>query len=91
MDGRPLQHALEAGGRLGILAVIADQTLEFGLDVIGEVAAQFLDVHTAGAQNGDRVLIVGQSKQEMLQGGELVMSFVRQREGTVKALFQVCG
>ena len=90
MDRRALQHPLEAGGGLGILRMVADQPLQLGLDIVGEVAAQLVDIDIAGAQHRDRILIVGQREQQMLQGGELVMTFVRQGQGAVKALFEVC-
>ena len=38
MDHRALDHALEAGGRLGIVGAVGDQILEFGVEIVDEAA-----------------------------------------------------
>ena len=72
MDGRPLQHALETGGRLRFVAVLADDIAQLIVDVIGQIALQPLNIDIAGAHHGDGVLIIGHGAQELLEGGKIV-------------------
>jgi hypothetical protein len=48
----PLQHALEAQGRLGIAAIIFGQAGHGGLDGLLQLLAQAVGVRTAGLQYG---------------------------------------
>ena len=89
MDGGALQHALEAGGRLGVLGVVRDQVAQLGIDIGNEVAAQLLQIDRAGPEDGDRVLVLGQRQQQMLHGGVFVPPLVGVGERPVQGLFQI--
>jgi len=67
-----------------VLPVRHDQTVEFLVDEIFEVALERLDVHVAAVQHRDRVAIVGQGQQQVLERGE----FVRPLAGEVHCLME---
>ena len=49
MDHRALDDALEAGRRLGVLAAVADEIVEFLVDIVAQVLAQQVEIDRAGA------------------------------------------
>ena len=59
MDGRALEHPLEAGGGLGLAPAVGDEIAELAVDVVDQVAAQALDIDVAGPHHRDRVGILG--------------------------------
>jgi hypothetical protein len=73
VDHGALDHALEAGGRLGILVAVADQILELALEIGGQAAPQLVEFDVAGAHDRGGVLIVDQRQQQMFQSGVFVM------------------
>ncbi len=80
MDHRALDHALEARGRLAVLAAVGDEVFELGFDVGDEVAPQLVEIDVAGAHDGGRVLVVHQREQQVLQRGVFVMTFIGERQ-----------
>ena len=88
VDHGALDHALEAGGRLGVLGAVGDEVLQFGFDVGDEVAAQLVEIDVAGAHDGGGVLIVDQRQQQVLQRGVFVVALVGERERPVKRLLE---
>ena len=44
MDHGALDHALEAGGRLGVFASVGDQVVEFLVDIVAQVLAQSVEI-----------------------------------------------
>jgi hypothetical protein len=64
MDCCALQDALEARGRLGIVAVRGNEVAEFVIDIVQNLATQPLELDPAAAQHGDSVLVLGQRKQK---------------------------
>ena len=88
VDHRALDHALEAGGRLGILAAVGDEVRQLGVDVLDEVAAQEVEIDVAGAHDRGRILVVDQREEEMLQRGVFVPALAGEREGSVEGLFE---
>ena len=88
MDDGALDHALEPGGRLGILVPLGHQIVELGLDVGGEAALELVEIDVAGAHDRGRVLILEQRQQQVLQRGVFVMALVGERERPVKRLFE---
>ena len=88
VDHGALDHALEAGGRLGILAAVGDQVLELGFDIGDEVAPQLVEIDIAGAHHRGRVLVVDQRQQQMLQRRVFVVALVGERERPVKRLLE---
>jgi NADPH-dependent ferric siderophore reductase len=62
---------------------------ELVVDVVQHVAAQPVEVRTAGAQHGDRVLILGQREQQMLEGGIFMPALVSVSESPMQRLFEI--
>ena len=89
VDRRALQHALEARGRLGILAVVGYQVGQLVIDVGQDLAAQPVEIDAARAQHRDRILIVGQRQEQVLQGGIFVAPLVRVGQRPMQRLFQI--
>ena len=88
MDDGALDHALEAGGRLGILAAVDDQIIEFGLDVRRKIAPQLVEIDVAGAHDRGGILIVDQRQQQVLERRVFVVALVGQRERAMQRLFE---
>ena len=91
VDGGSLDHALEAGGRLGVAGALRHQAGEILVEELGQVAFQLVGVHTTSPQHIGRVAVVGQREQEVFERRVLVPAFVRQAEGAVERLFEVTG
>ena len=91
VDDGALDDALEAGRRLGVLAVEADEVGELGIDIFGEVGLQLVEVDVAGAHDGRRVLVVDQREQQMLERGEFLVALVGEAERLVEGHFEGAG
>jgi hypothetical protein len=48
VDDRALDHALEAGGGLGVVLVVDDQRVELGVEIGGDRLLERLQVDAAG-------------------------------------------
>ena len=88
MDHGALDHALEAGGGLGILLAVGDQVFQLRLDIGDEVAAQLVEIDIAGAHDGGGVLIVDQRQQQVLERCVFVVALIGERQGPVKRLLE---
>ena len=88
MDHRALDHALEAGGGLGILGAVGDQVFELGFEIGDEAAAQLVEVDVAGAHHRGGVLIVDQRQQKVFQGRVFVVALVGEGERPVERLLE---
>jgi hypothetical protein len=84
-----LQHALETRSRLGVIAMGRDKVGEFVIDVVQHLAAQTVEVDAARAQNGNRVLILGERQQEMFERGILVPALIGMGESPMQRLFKI--
>jgi hypothetical protein len=60
MDGGPLEDALKACGRLGIVSAGYRKVGKFGIDLFGDVMSQLSVIDAAGAHYRDGVLVFGQ-------------------------------
>ncbi len=89
VDDGALDHALEPGGRLGILVALVHQVLEFALEIGGQAAAQLVEIDVAGPHDGGGILIVDQRQQQMLERGVFVMALIGERQRAVERLFKV--
>ncbi len=91
MDSRALQHALESGGRFRIFVQQGDEVAEIVVDIVGQAAAQLLDINPAGAHDGDGVLIFGQGQQQVLQRRVFMAARSGMAERAVQSLFESLG
>jgi hypothetical protein len=91
MDHRALDDALESGRGLRILALGGDHLAQFGVDVIGQAAAQHVEIDVAGLHDGSGILVVGEREQQVLERRIFVAAFVGQAQGAVERLFETAG
>ena len=80
MDHRALDDALEAGGRLGIVASVGDEIGQFRVDVIDEIAPEQVEIDAAGTHHRGRILVVDQREQEVFEGGVFVTALIGQSQ-----------
>ncbi len=88
MDDRALDHALEAGGRLGIFRAVGDQIFKLGFEIARHGAAQLVEIDIAGAHHGRCVLVVDQRQQKMFERRVFVMPFVGEGQCAMQRLFE---
>ena len=88
VDHGALDHALEAGGRLAVLAAVGDQVLQFGFQIAGQIALELLGVDVARPHHRGRVLVVDQREQQMLERGVFVVALVGERQRPVEGLLE---
>ena len=88
MQHGALDHALEAGGGLGVLAILDDQCQQFLVDIMLQRQAQRLGIDIAGLHHLGGVGIVHQRQQQMLERRIFVMAVARELDGAVQRLFQ---
>ena len=91
MDHGALDHALKTSGRLRILAFSRDHLSELVVDVVGQAAAQDVEIDVAGLHDGGGILVVRQREQQMFERRVLMAAFIGQCEGAVKRLFETAG
>jgi len=91
MDHGALDDALEAGGRLGILATVGNQVLELGIDIFDQIAPEHVEIDIAGAHDRRRILILDQRQQKMFEGGVFMAALVGGGQSTMQGLFEVTG
>jgi hypothetical protein len=87
MDRGALHHALEACGGLGVAAAFRHQAGQILVQKFGQVALEFINIHTAGAQNAHRIGVVAQGQQQMFKGGVFMPAFASQAQGAMQRLF----
>ncbi len=86
---RPLQHALEAQGRLGVAAVIFGQAGDGGLDGLLQLLAQALGVRTAGLEDGLGGRVVEQCQQQVFHRHELMAGLTGALVALTDGVFEV--
>ena len=91
VDRRALHDALEAGGRLGLLAGFDHEVLKFGVDIANDGLAQLVEVDVAGAQHRRGVGVVDQRQQQMFERRVFVTTLVGDRERSTEGLFERSG
>ncbi len=89
MDRGALQDPLEARRRLGVLVMVGDQVGQFVIDIVEDVAPQPVEIDATGAQDGDRVLILRQRQQQMLERRILVAALIGMCESPMQRLFEI--
>ena len=84
-----LQHALEARSRLRVVAMGRDKIGKLVVDVVQYLAAQTVEVDAARAQNGNRVLILGEREQQMFEHGVFVPALIGVGESPMQSTFRI--
>ena len=85
----PLQHPLEAQGRLGVTAVIFGQAGHRGLDGLLQLLAQAFGVGTAGLQYGLGGRVVEQCQQQVFDRHELMPGLTGALVALADGVFEV--
>ena len=88
MDHRPLDHALEAGRRFGVLTPIGHEIGKFAVDVIDQVSAKNFEIDIAGPHDGRSILVVDQGQEQMFEGCVFMTALACESESSVKGLFK---
>jgi hypothetical protein len=88
VDHRPLDHALETGCGLGILAPIGNEVGELAVYIIDEIAAQDVEIDIARAHDGGGILVVDKGEEKVFEGCVFVAALARESEGSMKGLFK---
>jgi hypothetical protein len=88
MNYRSLNYALKSRGRLGVDGVVGHQTIELGLNVGDETAAQLVEIDVAGLHDISCVFIIDQSQQQVFKRRIFVVPLVSKSKGTVRRLLK---
>ncbi len=88
VDHRALDHTLETGCRLGVIAICRGQGCQIIVDVKGEFSLQRLQIDVAGLHDSGSFRIVNKCQKQMLQRGILVATLVRVADRAVQCLFE---
>src|SRR5439155_14778999 len=71
---RALKHALKAGGRLGLAAVVDCHVYQVVIEIAGERLLERVKIDFAGLHHSGSVYVIGQGEEEVLQRLVLVLS-----------------
>ena len=74
MDRGALDDPLEARGRLGVDHALDRQAGQVVVQEVVQAGAQPVDLDRAGLEHGDRVLVVEQGHEQMLEGRVFVLT-----------------
>ncbi|GAK46369.1 200 kDa antigen p200, putative [Tepidicaulis marinus] len=91
MNDGALNDALEACRRLGFLAIVDDEALQFVVHILDKLLAQMFQIDIAGAHDRCRVPIVDQGQQQVFKRGVFVLSLISQSQRSVKTFFETTG
>ncbi len=91
MDRRTLDHALEAGGGLGVDRALDREAGELVVEEVHEARTQPLDLDRARLEDRQRVLVLGERHQQVLEGGVLMLPGVGQSERPPERLLECSG
>ena len=89
VDHGALDHALETGGRLGVVAMLDDQAAQFVVEIGFEVLFQKRDIDIARLHHAGGVAVIGQRQEQMLQGRIFMFALVGVSNRAVEGLFQI--
>ena len=83
MNGGALHHALKASRWLGIATAFRHQPGQILVQKFGQVALEFINIHTAGAQHAHGIGVIAQGQQQMFQGGVFMPALASQAQGAM--------
>ena len=89
MDDSPLDHTLEAGGRLRILTAIGNEVFEFLVDIIAQILAEGVELDRAGTHDGSRIGIIDEAQKKMFERRIFVVALIGSRKRTMERLFEI--
>jgi hypothetical protein len=87
MNGGALHHPLKASSRLGIAAAFRHQAGQILVEKFGQVALEFINVNTAGAQHARGISVIAQGQQQVFKGGVFMPALASQAQGAMQRLF----
>ena len=76
MGDGAVNHALEAGGRLGVVVRIEHEPGELVVEIAGELVPQQIEIDVAGAHHRRGVAVVDQRQEQMLERRIFVTALV---------------
>ena len=76
MDRGPLDDTLEARGRLGVDHALDREAGQVVIEEVVEAGAQPVELDRAGLEHGDRIIVVDQRHQQMLERRVFVLAGV---------------
>ena len=88
VDGGALDDPLEAGGGLGVDRALDGEAGELVIEEIHQAGAQPLDLDGTGLEHGQRILVLGQRHQQVLERGVLVLPGVGQGQRPPQGLLE---
>jgi hypothetical protein len=91
MDHGALDHALEAGGRLGVVGAVRHQVFEFGLKIVDETGPELVEIDAAGPHHRGRIRVIDQRQQKVFERRVLMVTLVCNRQRTMQGLFKALG
>ncbi len=91
VDGGALDDPLETGGRFGVGRALDGEAGELVVEEVHQAGPQPLDLDGARLEHRQRVLVLGQRHQKMLEGGVFVLAGVGQRQGPPQGLLECSG
>ena len=91
VDHRALDHALETGGRLGVLTVAGGQGGQVVVDIEGQRRFQRRQIDVAGLHDAGRIGIVDQREQQVLKRRILVPARIGVSHRAVQGFFERTG
>ena len=83
-----MDHALEAGGRLGVAMGVEHQSRQLVVDIAGQLVAQQIEVDVAGAHHRRRIAVVDQRQEQMLQRRVFVTALIGILQSAPESLFE---
>ena len=89
MDQGALDHPLETRRRLGVGLRVDDEIGELLVEAAHQLLAQAIDLDATGAHDGDRVAVLGERQQQMLERHEFVPPLVGECQRSVQRLLQI--
>ena len=83
-----MDHALEAGGGLGVAMRVEHERGQLVVEIAGELVAQQIEIDVAGAHDRRRVTVVDQRQEQMLERRVFVAALVGVLQSAPESLLE---